>query len=125
MAATKIRDLAVKVSEYTDQQGQTKGRYENVGSMMKGEDGGIFIIFKRTFNPAGVPNPDNRDSLMISCFELRDGDQPQRPPAQPQQPPQSNPSAYQNTPNSQAYGQQQAPQQNPADDFDDGSGIPF
>jgi hypothetical protein len=82
MAATKIRDLAVKVSEYTDGQGQTKGRYENVGSMMKGEDGGVFLIFKRTFNPAGVSNPDGRDSIMISCFELREEAQkaPQQAP---------------------------------------------
>lgn len=85
MAATKIRDLAVKVSEYTDGQGQTKGRYENVGSMMKGEDGGIFLIFKRTFNPAGVPNPEGRDSLMISCFELRDQQQGQGQQQQSQQ----------------------------------------
>lgn len=85
MAATKIRDLAVKVSEYTDGQGQPKGRYENVGSMMKGEDGGIFLIFKRTFNPAGVPNPEGRDSLMISCFELRDQQQGQGQQQQPQQ----------------------------------------
>lgn len=93
MAATKIRDLAVKVSEYTDGQGQTKGRYENVGSMMKGEDGGVFLIFKRTFNPAGVPNPEGRDSLMISCFELRDqqqGQQQQAPQQQRQAPPQQN-----------------------------------
>jgi len=90
MAATKIRDLAVKVSEYTDNQGQTKGRYENVGSMMKGEDGGIFLIFKRTFNPAGVPNPEGRDSLMISCFELRDQQQggQQQPQQQQRQAPQ-------------------------------------
>lgn len=91
MAATKIRDLAVKVSEYTDNQGQTKGRYENVGSMMKGEDGGIFLIFKRTFNPAGVPNPEGRDSLMISCFELRDQQQGggQQQPQQRQAPQQN------------------------------------
>jgi hypothetical protein len=90
MAATKIRDLAVKVSEYTDGQGQTKGRYENVGSMMKGEDGGVFLIFKRTFNPAGVSNPDGRDSIMISCFELRDeaqkAQQRQAPPPAKSQP---------------------------------------
>jgi hypothetical protein len=93
MAATKIRDLAVKVSEYTDAQGQTKGRYENVGSMMKGDDGGIFLIFKRTFNPAGVPNPECRDSLMISCFELKDqqqGAQQQQQRQTPQQPMQQN-----------------------------------
>lgn len=98
MAATKIRDLAVKVSEYTDAQGQPKGRYENVGSMMKGDDGGIFLIFKRTFNPAGVPNPEGRDSVMISCFELRDQDQQQQQQQQQRQQqrqPQQNPNYQQ------------------------------
>lgn len=83
MAATKIRDLAVKTGDYVDGQGQTKGRYENVGSMMKGEDGGVFLILKRTFNPAGVPNPEGRDSVMVGCFELRDQGQGQN--QQPQQ----------------------------------------
>ncbi len=85
MAATKIHDLAVRVSEYTDGQGQTKGRYENVGSMMKGEDGGVFLILKRTFNPAGVPNPEGRDSVMVGCFELRDQGQGQNQQPQQQQ----------------------------------------
>jgi len=111
MAATKIRDLAVRVSEYTDAQGQPKGRYENVGSMMKGEDGGIFLIFKRTFNPAGVPNPEGRDSLMISCFELRDQQQGQHNQQQRQAPPQ------QNQPQSVAGGP------GPENDFEDD--IPF
>lgn len=89
MASTKIRDLAVKTGEYTDSQGQTKGRYENIGSLMKSEDGGLFIILKRTFNPAGVINPDDRDSVMISCFAIRDQqrgeNQQQSPPQQQQQ----------------------------------------
>ena len=85
MAATKVRDLAVKVSDYTDNQGQQKGRYENIGSLMKGEDGGFFIIMKRTFNPAGVPNPEGRDSIMVGCFELRDQGQGQQQQPQNQQ----------------------------------------
>lgn len=103
MAATKIRDLAVKVSEYTDGQGQTKGRYENIGSMMKGEDGGIFLIMKRTFSPAGVPNPEGRDSIMVGCFELKEQGQGQ---SQQSQAPQ-----------------RQAPQSQPQDQYD--TSIPF
>jgi len=82
MAAKKIRDLAVKVSEYTDNQGNTKGRYQNIGSLMKTDDGGEFVILNRWFNPAGVPNPDNRDSLLVSCFKPRENQQPapQAPP---------------------------------------------
>lgn len=36
---------------------------------MKGDDDGEFIILKRWFNPAGVVNPDNRDSVILSCFK--------------------------------------------------------
>lgn len=72
MPAQKIRDIAVKTGEYTDRSGQTKGRWQNVGSLMKGDDGNEFIILNRWFNPAGIPNPDGRDSVLLSCFQLRD-----------------------------------------------------
>lgn len=111
MAAKKIRDLAVKVSEYQDSQGQTKGRYENIGSMMKGEDGGVFLILKRTFNPAGVINPDNRDSVMVGCFELRDDQQGQQQSRQRQAPHQGQSSGQQSEPASKFP--------EPVDDFDD------
>jgi hypothetical protein len=81
----KVYDLAVKVGEYTDGNGNNKGRYENIGAVMKG-DKGPFLMLKRTFNPAGVPNPDNRDSVLISCFEPRDNGGQQQPRQQaPQQ----------------------------------------
>lgn len=66
--AQKLYDVTVKTGEYTNSQGETKGRYENIGTMMQG-DKGPFLILKRTFNPAGVPNPDNKDSVICSCFE--------------------------------------------------------
>jgi hypothetical protein len=68
MATTKLYDLAVKTGEYQSQ-GQTKGRYENIGAVMRGQDGGQFIMLKKTFNPAGVMG--DRDTVLISCFEPR------------------------------------------------------
>ena len=68
---SKKYDLAVKTGSYTDRNGQEKGRYENIGSVMQG-DNGPFLILKRTFNPAGVPNPQDKDSVIVSCFEPRD-----------------------------------------------------
>lgn len=65
----KIKDIAVKTSEYQDAQGQKKGRWQNVGALMKSDDGGEFIILQRWFNPAGVMNPEGRESLVLSCFE--------------------------------------------------------
>lgn len=93
MPAKKIRDLAVKTGSYTDRDGNTKGRYKNVGSLMESDDGSKFILLDTTFNPAGVPNPDNRDNVLISIFELREeggGQRQQSAPVQrqaPQQPP--------------------------------------
>ena len=55
----KTHDLVVKTGEY-QQNGETKSRYENIGSMMEG-DNGPFLIMKRTFNPAGVVNPENKE----------------------------------------------------------------
>jgi len=103
----KLYDLVVKTGEYQSN-GETKGRYENVGSMMQG-DNGQFLILKRTFNPAGVANPDNKDSIIISCFEPKDQQQgqhqaPQQQQPQMQQAPQQQPQ-YGQTPQ-QPYGQQ-------------------
>jgi len=71
-------DLAVKTGEYQDGDGNTKGRYENIGKVIQGDDG-FYMILKRTFNPAGVPNPQDRDSVLVSMFEPRERDQaPQR-----------------------------------------------
>lgn len=119
--ATKLYDLVVKTGEYTSN-GETKGRYENVGSIMQG-DNGQFMILKRTFNPAGVANPENKDSIIVSCFEPKDQNQqapqqqgyaqqaPQQAPAQP---------AYgQQAPNQYAQAQQQ-PQGAPQGNFPQG-----
>ena len=78
MPAKKIRELAVKTGSYTDRDGNTKGRYKNVGSLMESDDGSKFILLDTTFNPAGVPNPDNRDNVLISIFEMKDSDGGQR-----------------------------------------------
>lgn len=74
MAGKKIRNIAVKVGEYQDHNtGEMKGNFENVGSLCQNDkDGSYFIVLKRTFNPAGVPNPENRDSILLSCFVPKD-----------------------------------------------------
>lgn len=71
MSAKKIKDLVVSVGKY-ESGGQTKNRYLNVGLVLKGDDGGEFILINRIFNPAGVPNPDNKDTVLISAFDVKD-----------------------------------------------------
>jgi hypothetical protein len=71
MKMAKKFDLVVKVGEYTDNQGQTKGRFKNVGVMMEG-DKGPYILLDRTFNPAGVGGNDGRESIILSLYEPKD-----------------------------------------------------
>lgn len=96
--AKKVRDVVAKVGEYTDRNtGETKARWKNVGALMKNdEDNSYFIMLERTFNPAGMPNPDNRESVLLSCFvpqeqRQQQGGQQGTPP--PQQEPQGQPAA--------------------------------
>jgi hypothetical protein len=84
--AHKTHDLAVKVGSYTNQQGETKSRYQNVGALMQG-DKGQFIMLAKWFNPAGVTDERGGESILISVFEPKEkGEAPrQAKPAQRQQ----------------------------------------
>ena len=68
--AKKTHDLAVKVGTY-QKDGQEKNRYQNVGAVIEG-DRGPYILLDRYFNPAGVPNPDNRANVIVSMFDARE-----------------------------------------------------
>ena len=76
----KKYDLVVKVGEYTDGQGQTKGRFKNVGVMMEG-DNGPYLLLDRTFNPAGVGGNEGRESIIVSLYEPRQDGGGQQTPA--------------------------------------------
>jgi hypothetical protein len=105
MATRKKYDLAVVVDSYPDPQDSSKrkNKYLNIGCVMERDDGGEFILLDRTFNPAGVPNPDNRSTIIVSKFEIKDRNQQQSGSA-------SNPVRHNNPPS--------------ADNFDD-TDVPF
>lgn len=63
----KIGNLKCKVGTY-EKDGQTKGKYVDVGVLMQGQDGGMFVLLNTTFNPAGVPNPEGKESVLVSVF---------------------------------------------------------
>lgn len=86
MAAKKVKDLAVKVGSY-QKDGETKNRYENIGSVMKSDDGSTFLFIKKTFNPAGVPTDEGRESILVSVFDLKEQDGGQRQSAPMRQAP--------------------------------------
>jgi hypothetical protein len=102
--AIKVYDLAVAVRSYTDKDGEKKNVYEQVGSVMQNDKGGKFLVIKRTFNPAGVPQrldqngvPSNSDTIMVSMFEPKQKDEPPASPIhQRQRPNTKNDVAQQN-----------------------------
>lgn len=82
----KMYDLVVKVGEYTDGQGNKKGRFQNIGALMEGKDNGPpFLMLAKWFAPAGVPDfsGKNGESVLISCYEPKaaDGQAAQSKPA--------------------------------------------
>lgn len=74
--AKATHNLSVKTGEYTNAQGETKARWKTIGKVILKDDGSKFLIIDRTFNPAGVPNPEQRDSIAVSTFAIDD-----QPPA--------------------------------------------
>lgn len=77
MSTKKIKNLSVAVGKYTDNNGNEKTNWLNIGSIMQKDDGGKFMIMNRTFNPAGVPNPENRETFIVSMFDVK-GDEPEQ-----------------------------------------------
>ncbi|MCF0055551.1 hypothetical protein [Dyadobacter sp. CY356] len=67
---TKVYDLVIKTGTYT-KNGEEKARYKNIG-IVNQTDKGMYILLDRMFNPAGVPNPENKDMLMVSMFEPKE-----------------------------------------------------
>ena len=119
----KIGRLACKVGSY-QKDGQTKGKYVDVGVLMQSQDGSMYVLMNTTFSPAGVPNPENKESIIVSVF--MDNQQPQQGYQQPQQ-------QYQQPVQQMPQGQVQQPvqpQQNqqgafPVVDDSTGQNIPF
>ena len=63
----KLYDLAVKTGSYINSQGEEKGKYLNIGSVME-SDKGKFIFINRSFNPAGIPFKEGDESIVVSMF---------------------------------------------------------
>jgi len=53
VAVRKISDLVVVTGEYTDRNGDTKKKYQNVGVILEGEYG-QFALIESTFNFAAM-----------------------------------------------------------------------
>ena len=72
MASHIKHDLCVVVGTYRDSQGQEKKRWQKVGVELETEQGGRIILLDRWFNPAGLPDPEGRGTIMLSKFDPKD-----------------------------------------------------
>jgi hypothetical protein len=82
-------DICVIVRKYTDNQGKSKNQYRNVGRIMQMDDGSHMRLLNRDFSPAGVMNPEGRDSVVLYEFPVKENNAGQPvhqspPPAQVQ-----------------------------------------
>lgn len=101
-----MKKLLLKTGTYTNNQGETKNNYVELGVILQGNDGGEYAIIEPTVDLAGVLIKQNtqalkdgkevRDSIMCGIFDKQQNNQ------QPQQ-------GYQQHPN-QTGGFQQSPQ---------------
>lgn len=64
----KTHDLCVKTGSY-ESNGETKGRWMNVGALMEDNEGRPFLMLNACFNPAGIQREEGRESILVSCFE--------------------------------------------------------
>jgi hypothetical protein len=81
--ATRKYDLAVKTGSYTDRDGKPKNRYQNIGVIMQGDDGGHYALLDPLINLAAVPREAGKDRVMVSMFQPNN-DQQQAPRQQRQ-----------------------------------------
>jgi hypothetical protein len=68
MANRKLYDVAIPLGTYENRDGIEKTRWQNVGAVLEGEKG-PYLLLDRWFNPAGLPNPENRTSVVLTLFD--------------------------------------------------------
>lgn len=84
---TKKYDLAVKTGSYVDREGKQKNRYQNIGVVMQGDDGGHYALLDPLINLAAVPREPGKDRVMVSMFQPdREQQAPRQAPQRQQQP---------------------------------------
>ena len=84
MAVTeKLYNLKAKNGTYTNKSGEQNPSYNNCGVVLKGEYG-PYIMFDKTFNPAGIETEPGRSGIFISMF--KDEEQSNASPTPPRSP---------------------------------------
>lgn len=69
MSSKKTADLCVVTGTYTDSTGNTRNRYENIGSELTNSEGGIYFILKPYINLAGFAIGD-KQGVLVNRFQV-------------------------------------------------------
>lgn len=68
--ARKVKNAVVKVGEYQDYgTGEKKSRWLTIGAVMRNDDGSEFLLLERHINPAGLPDPQGRGTVIVNFWE--------------------------------------------------------
>lgn len=75
MPATRTHSVKIRVGEWTDDKGQTHGRYRTIGSGFTDEDGRSFLrIHVEAFNPglAALARKKGQDTILLNLWSEND-----------------------------------------------------
>lgn len=73
-----MKKLAVANGKYTNNQGETKTRWVNVGVIGVSANGKEYALIDPTINFAAFPREDGKDMVMVGVFEDNNQQQPQQ-----------------------------------------------
>ena len=67
----KKYDVAIAVGSYTNDRGETKKRYLNIGAMMESEHGPYLLLDAHILSMQvfALANKERRDSVLVSLFD--------------------------------------------------------
>lgn len=68
----KVADIKARVGEYTNKNGEVKGRWVDVGYVLELDNGGKMRCYYPYINLAGLPKKDGHDSVVLSEFDVKD-----------------------------------------------------
>jgi hypothetical protein len=96
---TTSKRIAVKIGEYTDRSGKTKGRWKTLGELITKDDGGMFVKLDATILSMQVfalANKERNDHILASLFS--DDDKPASASTPPSAPATGHPAFEDDTP---------------------------
>ena len=65
----KLFDLCVATRRFTDNNGNEKTAWENIGAIMEKEPGKPYMMLKAHFNPAAIQRKEGSESILVSMFK--------------------------------------------------------